>query len=50
MCARYRQTVPDGKEYLSDRHDSDVKSDRIESSYAKIKVVQNNSQDAYVLF
>ena len=42
--------VPDGKGYLSANQDSDVKSNRIESSYVKKKVVQNISQDAYVLF
>ena len=41
--------VPDGKGYLSANQDSDVKSNRIESSYVKKKVVQNISQDAYVL-
>ena len=49
-AARYWPLVPDGKGYLSANQDSDVKSDRIESSYVKKKVVQNISQDAYVLF
>ena len=49
-AARYWPLVPDGKGYLSANQDSDVKSNRIESSYVKKKVVQNISQDAYVLF